>query len=135
MTRLSRPSLVTRLEPQLLELTCILEFQRGGSMQQQAMPSLAATASRSSSCFAFKFLAVEVGAESSSDAAVAVMSSLAHFGSLLDWLGAVESCDPLARWTNSSVPCLPKFIFAVAQAVSSACSGVTATSVLRLNAA
>ena len=133
MTRLSRPSLVTRLEPQLLELTCILEFQRGGSMQQQAMPSLAATASRSSSCFAF--LAVEVGAESSSDAAVAVMSSLAHFGSLLDWLGAVESCDPLARWTNSSVPCLPKFIFAVAQAVSSACSGVTATSVLRLNAA
>ena len=74
-------------------------------------------------------------AECSPDAAVEVAFSIARFGSLPDWLGAAVSCDPLERWTNNSTQRLARFIFASARPASSACSGGTMPSVLRLNAA
>ena len=56
-----------------------------------AAASRAAMVSESSSCFAF--LAAEVDAEGSPEAAAGVASSLARVGSLPDWLGTAVSCD------------------------------------------
>ena len=98
-----------------------------------AAASRAATVSGSSSCFAF--LAVEVDAQVSPDAAAGVSSSLARFGPLPDLFGAAVSGDRLARWTNISAPRLARFILAVAQSAPSTRSGGTMTSALHLKAA